>query len=62
MSSSSSDLTDPERLRLIVAAFIDCKQIPEVKLVARQFQRETGRTVRDVGEIERAIEKTTSHR
>lgn len=48
------DLTDDERLRLIVQAFLDCRQIPTVRLIARQFRRETGR-VADAEEIEHAI-------
>jgi hypothetical protein len=54
---TSEHLTDTERLRLIVRAFLDCHQIPEVKLIMRQFRYETGRTVTDVDAIEREIER-----
>jgi hypothetical protein len=66
VSSSSDSATvtasreqDRARLRLIVEAFLACRELPAVALVARQFRYETGR-VADADEVERAIERTTA--
>jgi hypothetical protein len=41
-------------LRLIVQAFLDCKQMPTVRAVAKQYRHETGE-VADPDEVEEAI-------
>jgi hypothetical protein len=55
-ASEDKPLSDDERLRLIVQAFLHCHQIPEVRLVAHQFWTETKRVV-SADQIERAIRR-----
>ena len=53
--------SDPTRLRLIVRAFLDCRQEPTLRAVSRQFRYETGRTA-EVEEVERAVEAVCAER
>jgi hypothetical protein len=53
--SSHERPSEREALRLIVKAFVDCRHVPTVRLVAKQYRYETGK-VPDLEEVKRAID------